>query len=73
MLTKLRIIFTILSALCIAAVIPLGAFFGFPVVVLCVLGALIFFGLMLICKNRAAEKEHEQSQPTAPPTENQGE
>lgn len=64
MLTKLRIIFTILSALCIAAAIPLGMFFDLPAVILCILGAIVFFGLMLICKKRAGVKEEQETPPS---------
>lgn len=46
----LRIIFTILSAICIAAAIPLGIFFDFPGVIGAAAGALLFFVLMLLCK-----------------------
>ena len=63
----LRIIFTILSALCIAALIPLGALFGWAWVGYCFLGALLFFVLMLLCKQTQdiqALKSDNQS-PTA--------
>jgi hypothetical protein len=46
----LRIIFTILSAICIAGLIPLGMFFGWQGVGYCFFGALLFFVLMLFCK-----------------------
>ena len=54
----LRITFTIISALFIAAVIPVGAALGWDYAVYCVLGACAFFVLMLICK-QAQEKEQE--------------
>ena len=52
MLTVLQIVFTVLSALCVTAVIPVGTFFGFTNSVFCVLGACVFFVLMLLCKNK---------------------
>ena len=39
MIKKLRIIFTILSAICIAGVLPIGAIFGFTWAFLAVFGA----------------------------------
>ncbi|MBR2023388.1 MAG: hypothetical protein IJ996_02580 [Clostridia bacterium] len=59
MLTVLQIVFTILSVLCVTAVIPIGTFFGFANSVFCVLGACVFFVLMLLCKNK-----REQNEPT---------
>ena len=50
MLKVLRIIFTVLSALCLAATIPFGMFFDLLGVFGAVLGAGIFFGLMWLCK-----------------------
>ena len=52
----LRIIFTILSAICIAGLIPLGMFFGWQGVAYCFFGALLFFALMLFCKQSQALK-----------------
>ena len=46
----LRIIFTILCAVCIAALIPLGMFWGWAGVGYCIFGAVAFFVLMLLCK-----------------------
>lgn len=53
----LRIIFTILAAICIAALIPLGALLGWAWVGYCFFGALLFFGLMLLCKQSQEIKE----------------
>ncbi len=50
MYKNLRIIFTILSAVCLAAAIPLGIFFDFVGIISAALGAGIFFVLMLLCK-----------------------
>ena len=46
----LRVIFTILCAICIAALIPLGMAFGWQGVGYCFFGALLFFVLMIFCK-----------------------
>lgn len=67
MYAKLRILFTILSAICIAAAIPLGIFFDLPAVILSILGALVFLGLMLLCKSRA--EDMQQKADPQPPTE----
>ena len=50
MAMKLRITFTILSALCVAAIIPVGAIVSWTAAIFCMLGAFLFFGLMMICK-----------------------
>ena len=68
MLSVLQIIFTILSALCIAIIIPVGTFFGFNNCVFCVLGACVFFVLMLLCKNK-----REQNAPTTEEPQNENE
>lgn len=52
MIKKLRIIFTILSAICIAGILPIGAIFGFTWAFLAVFGAGLFYLLMMICKKR---------------------
>ena len=50
MYKNLRIVFTILSAICLAAAIPLGIFFGYVGWIAALIGAGIFFILMLLCK-----------------------
>jgi hypothetical protein len=50
MAMKLRITFTVLSALCVAAIIPVGAIVSWTAAIFCMLGAFLFFGLMMICK-----------------------
>ena len=52
----LRIVFTILSALCLVALLPAGTFGGMPYFLVCAGGAALFFVLMLLCK-RAQEKK----------------
>lgn len=60
-----RIVFTILSALCLGALIPLGIF-AWQYAVICGLGAFLFFVLMLLCKQaqeqRELQKQNEQDQ-----------
>lgn len=61
MYLKFRIIFTILSVLCVAALLPVGAFLGFGWAGLCAVLALLFFGLMMLCKqNQAIEERKKQ-------------
>ncbi|MBE5747727.1 MAG: hypothetical protein E7352_06120 [Clostridiales bacterium] len=71
MYKTLRIIFTILSAIGLAAAIPLGMFFGLIGVFSALIGAGIFFFLMLLCKQN--QESAEKKQGLAPDTENDGE
>ena len=59
MLKFLRILFTVLSALCLALTLLLGTWLGGGWAVLSLLAALAFFGLMLLCKNQMDKKEEE--------------
>ena len=67
MYKNLRIIFTILSAICLAAAIPLGIFFDYAGWIGALIGAGIFFVLMLLCKQsqESAEKAAETAQKKA--------
>ena len=62
MLLKLRILFTILSALCIASALTAGALWGFTWTILLGLGALLFFMLMLYCKRAQEQKEEKEAE-----------
>lgn len=62
MYLKLRIFFTILSTLCLAAATPVGVFFGFGWAGLCGFCALLFFGVMLLCK-QSQEMNENKDQP----------
>ncbi len=67
MLLKLQILFTVLSALCLAAIIPVavwGGWIWFGVVGGC---ALLFFFLMKLCKQENEIKQ--QNQPSSTSTE----
>lgn len=68
MYKNLRIIFTILSAVCLAAAIPLGIFFDFVGIVSAALGAGIFFVLMLLFKQSQefAEAKQKKALSTSP-------
>ena len=57
MALKLRILFTILSAICLAVVIPAGAMFGKTWFFVFGGGAAAFFLAMLICKQKQEESE----------------
>ena len=62
MFLKLRILFTILSALCIATALTAGALWGFIWTVLLGLGALLFFMLMLYFKRAQEEQEAKEAE-----------
>ena len=57
MYKKLRIIFTVCSALCVAAAFPVAFAFGFAGFIPTALAAVLFFGLMLLCKQAQEFKE----------------
>ena len=57
MYKNLRIIFTILSAICVAAVLPIGAFWQFNAAITLAAAAGVFYILMLICKQKQEELE----------------
>ena len=54
MLLYLQITFIILSAVCVAALLPVGTYLGWAWAGACILGALLFFGLTLLCKQTRA-------------------
>jgi len=57
MYKNLRIIFTILSAICVAAVLPVGAFWQFNAAITFAAAAGVFYILMLIFKQKQEELE----------------
>ncbi len=65
MLIKLRILFTVLAALCLAVIVPAGFLFDFVGVIVVGIGALFFFLAMLLCK-QAQEKQEWKKNPPAP-------
>lgn len=58
---RLRILFTIIAALFVAAVLPVGAVLSWAWAGACGLLAFLFYGLMLLCKQKQEEAE-EQSE-----------
>lgn len=58
MFLKLRVIFTILSAICIAAVVPVGVFLDYPWAILCAGLGGVFFLIMLFFKKKQEKKEN---------------
>lgn len=66
----LRILFTVLSAFCLAAFLPVGALAGWGYAAICAAGALCFFALMMICKQNQLNAERT---PAAMPDEKQKE
>ena len=62
MFKNLRIFFTILAAICLAAILPASAFWSWVGVVICAVGAGFFYVLMLMCKD-AQEKQEKKDEP----------
>ena len=58
----LRIIFTVVCAVCLAALLPVGAFGDMPWVIGIGIGAAISFGAMLFCKSKQDKKENPPKQ-----------
>ncbi len=65
MFLKLRILFTILAALCLVAIVPATMWGGGVWFALLGLGALFFFAMMLLCK-QSQEKAEKKEEPKAP-------
>ncbi|MBQ8295300.1 MAG: hypothetical protein IJX87_02565 [Clostridia bacterium] len=61
MFLRLRILFTILSAICLAVLFPVGTFFGWGWAGMCGLLAALFFGVMLLCKQSQLAQESKQA------------
>ncbi len=64
MFLKLRILFTVLAALCVAAVLPAAVWGGGLGFALCALGGVFFFLLMLLCKQ--SQEKAEESKKSSP-------
>ena len=62
MFYKLRILFTVLSALCLIALLPMGTFFGLSAFIPTALCAGIFFFVMLFCKQEQEKREPKQEE-----------
>jgi hypothetical protein len=63
MMKTLRILFTILCAICLAVAMPLGTFFDWLWALPCLLLAGVFFMLMWICKGAQENQERKQNPP----------
>ena len=60
MFKALRIVFTVICALFLVAILPAGIFFDFLGIGVCFLGALLTFGLMLVFKQEQERKEQKE-------------
>ena len=69
MFLKLRILFTILAAVCLALILPALSWFGWAGFGACGLVALLFFGLMLLCKQSQEAQERKNKPETELPEE----
>ena len=63
----LRMIFSIVSAVFVAAVFPVGALVNWSAAIVCALAAFLFFGLTLLCK----QKQEAEESKLAPPYEDE--
>ena len=70
MLLYLQIALTLLSAVCVALILPLGAWLGFPWAIALALAALMFFMLMKLCK-QTREMRGETDAPQETKNDNQ--
>ena len=61
----LRILFTVLAALCLAAILPIGSLLSGGWAVITLAAALVFFALMLLCKS-GIEKQEDAKKPKQP-------
>ena len=68
---NLRIICTIISALFIAAVLPIGAILSWVWAGVCAVGAFIFYFFMLFCKQKQEETEKQAEERKAPTEPNE--
>ncbi len=66
MFLKLRVFFTILSALCLAAIIPAAVWGGWLWLGILGGGALFFFAMMLLCKQSQEKQEAAQREKENP-------
>ena len=62
MFKTLRIVFTIISAAFLVAILPSSTFWDWVGVIICIAGAALFWILMLLCKN-AQEKQENKDKP----------
>ena len=67
----LRILFTVLSALCVTVAFIVGAYFDLTWVIASALSAFFFFMLMLLCKQKQETQEKMNSAHTQEQEENE--
>ena len=60
----LQIIFTTISALFVAAILPVGAFLGWTQAITCAAAAAFFFIAMLFCKRAHLARHPQEMQET---------
>ena len=65
MFLKLRVVFTIASAICLGLALPLGAMLHYIWAVGMGIGALLFFLLMLVCKQEQELRKNADKNKTA--------
>jgi membrane protein implicated in regulation of membrane protease activity len=71
MLLYLQITFIILSAICVGALLPVGTYLGWTWAGACILLAVLFFGLTLLCKQaRTARGETDEESSNETQNEN---
>ncbi len=63
MFQKLQIVFCILAAIAVACVLPLGGLLGWTYGIVAALFALLFFGVMMLCKQQHSFTHPEQAPP----------
>ena len=63
MFLKLRVLFTILAAACLVFILPALTWFGWMGFGVCGFSALLFFGLMLLCKQSQEAQERKNNLP----------
>jgi fatty acid desaturase len=59
MLKTLRIVFTIIAAAFLVAILPASSFWDWVGVIICIAGAALFWMLMLVCKSAQEKQEHK--------------
>ncbi len=64
MFLTLQILFTVLAVLAVAALMPVGIFFGWGYSGFCAFLGILFFVLMRVCKTQNELRELRQGKPT---------
>lgn len=72
MFFKLRILFTIISAVFVASVLPVGTWLGFIPAIACAAAAAVCYVLMLLFKQEQAKREPQSNETPIAPENHQG-